>query len=171
MIPKKLTIIERQILANQFKILANLEEDSEYYETKVEILERGFTGEYHEVFNVHSDEVDYETCRETSEILNMYRRINNAIAELTDEEKAEMDLERIAFQGFDANNNSHYHYMSFMVEKLNKWQEHNGNYLNSHSEIPLMKYRKMLEYQNSVLSGNKFDLDRNDLINLIEVAI
>jgi uncharacterized protein YfbU (UPF0304 family) len=169
--PKTLSIVERQILANQFRILATQDEDNnEDYETKAEILEKGYTGEYDEVFNVYSDEVDYETCRETSEILNMYRRINNVIGLLTEEEKATLNLERIEFKGFDANNNSHFHYMTFMVGKLDKWQEHNGNYLNSHSAIPLMNYKRMLEYQNGVLNDQKFDLDIDDLRNLIELV-
>ena len=169
--PKTLSIVERQILANQFRILAAQDVDNdEDYETRAEILEKGYTGEYDGVFNVYSDEVDYKTCRETSEILNIYRRINNAIGLLTEEEKATLDLERIEFKGFDANNNSHFQYMTFMVGKLNKWQEHDGNYLNSHSEMPLVDYKKMLQYQNRVLNNQKFDLDINDLRNLIELV-
>ena len=170
MIPKNLTITERQILANQFKILANFGVDSKTYETNVEILESGFTGEYHEVFNLIFDEIDYETCKETNDILNMYRRINNAIALLSEEEKVEMNLERIEFEGFDGNHNPHYNYMSFMVEKLNIWQEYKDQYLNSHSEIPLVKYKRMLEYQSKVLTESIYDFDKNDLNNLIEVA-
>jgi uncharacterized protein YfbU (UPF0304 family) len=171
MIPKTLSIVERQILANQFRILASQKEDiNEDYETRVEILEIGYAGEYNRVFNVYSDEVDYKTCIETIEILDMYRRINNAISLLTDEEKATLDLEKIEFKGFDANNNSHFDYLTFMVEKLNKWQEHNGNYLNSHSEISLLNYKKMLEYQNTVLKNRRFDLDINDLRNIIELV-
>ena len=168
--PKTLSIVERQILANQFRILATQDENNnENYETKAEILERGYTGEYDEVFSVYSDEVDYETSRETSEILNMYRRINNAIGMLSAEEKATLNLSKIEFKGFDANNNSHYHYMSFMIEKLDKWQEHKGNYINSHSEIPLMNYKKMLKYQNDVLNNNRYDLNIDDLKNLTEL--
>jgi len=52
MIPKTLTITERQILANQFRILSKLEDDTEYYEKRAEIVENGYTGQYGEVFLV-----------------------------------------------------------------------------------------------------------------------
>ena len=78
MTPTELTQVERQILANQHLILAKLNEDKDDYEYKSnlmkrEILIKGLTGEYHEIFDVYSDEVSFDICQETSDILNMYR--------------------------------------------------------------------------------------------------
>lgn len=169
--PESLTIVERQILANQFKILSKLSEEDSYeskdYEKKAEIIENGYTGEYSEVFNVHSEEVSAEICYETNEILNMYRRINNAIATLTEDEKINLDLEKIKFEGFDANNDSHYYYAKYMIENLDKWQEHKEMHLNSHSQFPLIKYKKMLSIQEEAFQENKYDLNFNDLQKMI----
>ncbi|REE07808.1 uncharacterized protein YfbU (UPF0304 family) [Winogradskyella pacifica] len=163
--PETLTIVERQILANQFRILAQIEENGEHHSISAEILERGLTGQYHSVFNVYNEEKSIEICNETSEILNMYRRINNTIAGLSEAERDELDLERIQFDGFDANNDPHYHYMTFLVENMNLWQEHSGNYLNSHTQASLAKYRRMLDYQNQLDNPNNIGIE--DLRNYI----
>ena len=171
MIPKQLSIVERQILANQFEILSKLCGEDEYsardFEKKSEIVKYGYTGEYSEVFDVHIDEIPHEICRETNEILNMYRRIETAKAKLIDDEKRQLDLNKIKFEGFDANNNSHYHYAKYMIENLDKWQEHKEMYLNSHSEFPLMKYRKMLAIQEKAFSENRYELNLEDLKEMI----
>lgn len=169
MIPKTLSIVERQILANQFRILENIEDDKDYYRTKAEILENGYSKRYAEIFVVDVNETPFEICDETDQILNMYRRINNAIGNLSEDEKRAMDLKKIRFEGFDANNDPHYHYMSYCVEDLDLWKEHRGNYLNSHSSLTIDKYRSMLTYQSKALE-NKMDLDKEDLQELIEVA-
>lgn len=165
------SIVERQILANQFKILSQLAEEGSYeaenFEKKAEILKRGYTSEYSEVFDVNLEEVPTEICEETNEILNMYRTINNSIARLSEEEKEQLDLESIEFQGFDANNDSHYHYAKYMIEHLDKWQEHKDMCLNSHSRLPLMKYRRMLPIQEAAFQENRFELNFEDLQKMI----
>jgi len=164
---QKLSKAERQILVNQYRILSAVNEDSEYYDLKANILEQGYTGRYSEVFTIH-EEIPEDICDETDEILNMYRRINNAITQLSSEEKDSLNLEKLKFEGFDGNNDPHYHYMTFMVENMDLWQEYNEVYLNSHSQFPLTKYRKMLEYQKALLEQGKYDLDKEDLVKMIE---
>ena len=168
--PNTLTIVERQILANQFRILAEIEENGEHHITSAEIIENGYTGQYHSALNVDREEVPIDICDETSEILNMYRRINNAIAGLTEEQRDGLNLESIRFEGFDANNDSHYHYMTFMVEKMDLWQEHNGNYLNSHSQFPLQKYRRMLVYQRELLSQQNWNIGLAEIEHFISLV-
>jgi uncharacterized protein YfbU (UPF0304 family) len=170
-----LSIIERQILANQFKILSKLSEneDDEYqsknYLMKHDILVNGYTGEYHQVLEVHSEEISIEVCEETSQILNMYRRINYSIEKLTDEEKQNLELDKISFEGFDGNNDDHFGYMNFMIENLDKWQEYKGKYLNSHSIASIRKYRKMLETYKQFGLGIE-DLTTANLQDLINVV-
>lgn len=171
MIPETLSIVERQILANQFRILSKIEGNNEFYDTKADILEHGFTEKYHEVFDVNTEEIPFEICEETSQILNMYRRINHTIDILSKEEKTQLDLDTIKFEGFDANNDSHYHYMVFMIEKMNLWEEYKGNYLNSHCQSQLSKYRKMLGYQNHLLENDQYDLKKKDLEHLIGLFV
>lgn len=172
MIPETLSIVERQILANQFKILSKLGGegvDTEDYQTKIEILENGYTEQYYEIFDVDTEEIPIEICEETSQILNMYRRINTAIGELTADERAEFDLEKIKFEGFDANNDPHYHYMIFMVDRMKIWREYRGEYVNSHSPFTLPKYQKMLDYQNYLLDNDQYHMTKEDLENLIDM--
>lgn len=165
MITNKLTIVERQILANQYRILAKLEDDISY-KTKADILVSGYTGKYNEVFDVNQEEIPLEICEETSQILNMYRRIENTIASLNPEQKVQLDLEKLKFEGFDANNDSHYHYGKFLIEEMNLWQEHKGVYFNSHSRFPLTKYKKMLSYYNSKMENGNYDITFDDLIEI-----
>jgi len=169
MIPETLSIVERQILANQFKILSKITDQTEEYEVKIEILENGYTEQYYEIFEVDTEEIPVEICEETSQILNMYRRINNALETLSEEEKTDLDLEKIKFEGFDAHNDNHYYYMNFMVKKMNLWREYKSAQLNSQSPFSLLKYRKMLEYQNYLLDNDQYDLNKEDLNRMIEL--
>ena len=165
---KTITEVERQSLANQYKILAKLYDDDSLL-VYADILEYGYTGLYGEVLNT-SEEVSFDICKESDEILTMYRRIENAKAKLKPEEKEELDLSRIDFNGFDANNDLHYGYMTFQVEKMNLWEEHKDNYLNSHDQTSILKYRRLLEYQKELLANKKYELDKNDLIHMIEIV-
>jgi len=170
MIPKKLSITERQILANQFRILAKFDDGNNDYEGKAEILEKGYTGEYDSVFSsVIDKEVPFQICQETSEILQMYRVINNCIRSLSQEEQDSLELDRLEFNGFDGNHDPHYHYMKFLVEKMNLWDEYKETNLNSHSQYPLTKYRKMLEYKKVVESHKRYDLTKDDLEKILRL--
>lgn len=168
MIPETLTIVERQILVNQFKILSIIGDDN-YYETKIEILENGYTEQYFEVFDVASEEIPMAVCEETSQILQMFRRISDAVELLSGEERELLHLEKIQFEGFDANHDPHYHYMTFLVDRMNLWQEYKGIYLNSYSRFPMSKYRKMMEYQYYLLDNEQYDLNKEDLKCMIEL--
>lgn len=171
MIPETLTIVERQILANQFRILSKIGDDSQDYDTKIEILENGFTEQYFEIFDLNIEEVPLEVCEETTQILHMYKRINDAVATLTEEEKSLFDLEKIRFSGFDARKVAHYHYMVFLIDNKGLWPEYKGIYLNSHDEYQLSKYRRMLEYQTYLLDNDQYELTKENLDYLIDVAI
>lgn len=147
----KLTIAERLILANQYKILSDLsrlrEDDYQAERNLVnkEIFENGYEGEYQEVFQGYDEVVSVEVSEETSAILNMYNRINDAIELFTPEEKLKLDLDKISFEGFDANNDDHYRYLKFITEKLDKWEKYKNDNLNSHSISSIRKYRRMLD--------------------------
>lgn len=165
-----LSKIERQMLVNQFKMLSILNETGANYEAYIEILEGGYIGEYDKVFSVTDDEVSSEICEETNQILEMYRKINNCINRLSEEEKDGLNLEKIEFEGFDANHDDHYSYAILMIEHLHKWEEYKNFSLNSHSVFPLKKYIKMLHYQNEMTAKGKWQFDKNDIANLIEMV-
>ncbi|MGH2666997.1 YfbU family protein [Flavobacterium sp.] len=171
MIPETLSVVERQILANQFRILSKIGNDAQNYETKIEILENGYTEQYYEVFDLNTEEIPLEICEETTQILLMYRRIEDTIQTLTDKEKKEFDLEKIKFEGFDSKKDPHYHYMLFMIDNMNMWPEYKGLYVNSHCEYQLSKYRRMLEYQTFLLDNDQYDLNKENLEHLIDVVV
>jgi uncharacterized protein YfbU (UPF0304 family) len=138
----KLSQTERLILANQYKILAKVEpENSGQFNYLKEILERGYEGLYYYLFEgIDSEGISKSVTDETHEILTMYRRIKPSI-----ENSENPDIDQIKFKGFDGNHQSHYHIMKFMVEDLGLYSEYKDSYYNSHSQIPLTKYRDMLQ--------------------------
>lgn len=171
MIPETLSVVERQILANQFKILSKIENDTHTYEMKIEILENGYTEMYFEVFDLNIDEIPIGVCEETTQILHMYRRINNTIAGLSETERIDLDLEQIKFEGFDAQKDGHYHYMNFLIDNMNLWPEYSDIYLNCHSPYQLSKYQRMLEYQTFLLDNDQYDITKENLEHLINLAV
>jgi len=162
----KLTKVERLILLNQYEILSKLSPDSDYYEANIEILSSGYEYEYSSLFGAISEEpVSEEVCAETIEILNMFRFFDNAMHRLKEEEKEELGdaIKKLKFQGFDANNDKHYYYTKFMIEKQGKWDELHNIYLNSHNSYTIILYRKMLkEFNRAELLGN-FNIKLDDL--------
>ena len=170
MIPETLSIVERQILANQFRILSKIGNDSQNYETKIEILENGYTEKYFEIFDIDTEEIPLDICEETTQILYMYRRINTAIEALSKAEKSMLDLDKISFEGF-SKRDSHYHYMVFMIESMNLWQEYKDVSLKADSEYQLSKYQRMLEYQFFLIENDQYHFTKENLEHLIDVAV
>lgn len=167
----KLTQVERQILFNQNKILSFLDSKNKNgYEIAMDILYDGYEKEYPSVVNVYPEhEVKtLAVCQETIDILQMFRKIDIALAQLSPEEKENLDLESLEFKGFDANNDPHYYYLKFMVNKLGKWEEYKEKKLNSHTQSDLHRYRSMLSAMNERLDGSHSILDKDDLEYVIE---
>ena len=161
---------ERLILANQNRILAFLdEENSHNYLFKAEILENGYEGLFYECFESISDGVSDEICKETHDILTMYRVINNLIGTLSDEQIASLQLEKIKFKGFDANNDDHYGFMTFLIDKADLYKELKNKYLNSHSILSIEIYRRMLPVYNEALIANNYTLDIIGLQKIISI--
>lgn len=176
MSPKNLTVVERQILANQFQILASLEsEDTEYqkkeYNNKATILERGYTGLYKEVFtNIWEEEFASEITDEVHSILAMYRTIEPSIEKLSDSEVEALDINAIEFEGFDGNNDKHYGQASFMIKELGLYDEFRQRELNSHTSFSLAKYRKMLSVFEELRRDRVTLLTQEHLQRLIDVV-
>ena len=166
---QKLTKTERLQLANQFTILNALTKD-ESYAIKAEIAERGYEGLYDDLFESIFDGVSVDVCEETGAILHMYGVINNSYASLSDEDKKLINLNKIKFEGFDGNNDDHYGYMSFLVKRMELWDEYQGKSLNSHTRSSIGKYRKMLQVYNNLGGDSHYDYTVGDL-KLFEEAL
>ncbi|WP_151087868.1 YfbU family protein [Hymenobacter baengnokdamensis] len=146
-----MTRIERQLLINQFKLLAFLdEENSAEHTRKVELLESGHAGLYGEVFS-GQEETAAAVGEETHDILSMFRHLENAVAALPVDQQQQFDFQ---FKGFDANNDPHYAFTKFIIEKEGLYDEHVGKPLNSHTRSTLPKYQKMLRVYNSLTEGS-----------------
>lgn len=148
---KNLSKTERAFFANQNRILALLSEQNEdaananHYNHLADIAECGYEGLYYELLENISEGVSKEICKETHDILTMYRIINSSIAKLTEEQRLSLEIEKIEFEGFDANNDSHYGFMEFLIEKEGKYVELKDMYRNSHNSYSIEKYRRLLE--------------------------
>lgn len=171
---QKLTIVERQLLLNQFEILSRLNQNdginSDDYILKMDILLHGYTAEYEEVFAVFSDELPIEICEETNDILNMYRSINNFLVTLDKEDQKNLELNKIEFAGFDLNNDDHYSYANFMIKRLGRWDEYKDMYLNSHDSSHIHRYRRLLKCFKADMQLKNHRVDLETINKLIEAA-
>ena len=166
--PKQLTFTERLILANQFKILSIIDKnDSDSHKYCEEIVTHGYEGFYGELYTEIQNPILEEICTETCNILNMYREVENAIALLNDDEKEKVDLEKINFQGFDANNDRHFGFMTFLVDKSGRYDEYKGKDINSHTMSSIGKYKRILRTFNT-FGGDKHSMTFDHLKQLID---
>lgn len=146
MIPESISLIERQMLINQCKILSLLgdEKDKEKSERSIEILEKGYTGLYPKVFNTLYEEVPISVYEEISDIMKMYSRINESIRLINDEEKEALNISSLEFEGFDQDSGMYYYMMSYLVDRMDEHPEYKGRELKSHNTSCMLKYNRML---------------------------
>jgi uncharacterized protein YfbU (UPF0304 family) len=160
---RNLTETERLLLANQCRILERLiPEEADHYKSAAVVLENGYTLDYSDVFSSVSDELGEEECREVTAVLSMFRALRSAYDGLQD--KANIDLNRITFAGFDGNEESRsYHYARFLVETPHNWDDYKGKELNSHHNV-LPRYRSMLRAWEA--SPKKHELTTEDIARI-----
>ncbi len=139
-----LTKVERLMLVNQFRLLQEVHKDDEHmkqhYARLEQIFERGYVYLYDEAFRGLSDEVSPEVAQEVLSILDLHRALLWSLGEKPDPEY----LEKVKFQGFDANNESEYLGFAKFFQKhpdIPKFEEQ--RIFNSHHST-LARYRKML---------------------------
>lgn len=140
----ELTRTERLLLFNQYRILELLDPRDKTHAQHAEILARGYTRLYPlELFRHIGEETSPEVCDEVTEVLQLFRLLQNAYQDLRD--KPNVAGGAIQFEGFDGNEEgAHYGYASFMIEDLGRWSESRLESLNSHCPR-LPKYRRMIE--------------------------
>ena len=170
MIPESISLIERQMLINQCKILSLLgdEKEKEKNEKSIEILEKGYTGLYPKVFNTLYEEVPISVYEEISHIMKMYGRINESIRLMSDEEKETLDISSLEFEGFDQDSGMHYYMMSYLVDRMDEHPEYKGRELKSHSSSCMVKYNRMLSVYSELEKLKKSSYSATDLQRFIE---
>ena len=129
---------------HQLRILEKVDsENAESYKKDREIITRGYTIEYEDVFTEIYDEMSVEECRYVYDVLDLYRVLIRSYDELKDKEGLSPD--DVKFQGFDANNESKRWAFAEYLKKEGRWTETLTGYLNSHSMSTMSLYPKMLE--------------------------
>lgn len=170
MIPESISLIERQLLINQCRILSAIgnETERELYEKRIEILEKGYTGLYPKVFNNLYEEVPLSVYNEISDIMKMYSRINDSIRLLPEADKELLDLASLEFEGFDQDSGMHYYMMSYLVDRMDEHGEYKGRELKSHKSDSLIKYNRMLSVYFDYENAEKLQYSTADLQKFID---
>jgi uncharacterized protein YfbU (UPF0304 family) len=159
----KLSIVERTLLANQYRIRAKLE-GGEQFDKFADILERGYEALYPRVFEWIYDPTSVEVGEEVQDIFEMYRALGDAYRRGL---APPADAFHPEFDGFDGNHDPHYGIGSFLVEDMHLWAELKGRPMNSHSMSTIGTYREMLK--NWLDLGRPFPLTQ-DHVNKIVVG-
>jgi uncharacterized protein YfbU (UPF0304 family) len=139
----KISLNDRIILANQYRILELLDQDSAGHHSNLrKALEDGYTLHYKDLAGGFGTELGEEECREVISILQMYRALSSSYEHLTD--KGEISPQQVEFPGFDGNDETkQFSYAGYLVDDLGNWREFQGRDLNSHFAM-LPRYRNML---------------------------
>ena len=170
-----LSITERIILYNQYKILESLyPEEADIYSINREIIENGYILHYSELAENITSEMSQESSKEVLDILDMYRALYFSVEEEKKEKKSKFAGKKIWFPGFDGNNETEQLvYTKFFLHKMQRYEElhHPGEYpdYNSHS-YTLDQYRKMIEIWKK-FGQNVYKLSRNQIDQLLEEAV
>ncbi|ACS81833.1 YfbU family protein [Maridesulfovibrio salexigens] len=161
----KLTRYERINLANQFKILADLNDD-EGYLIYSKILENGYEDDYHIIFDNYDEVFTQDRCEFVKSVLEMYEFIQLA----GKESKNELILEHrfFKFRGYDGNNEGQYmRYARFVINDLDMWDylEVAKKDLNSH--MPMHhRYSAMLDV--FVNCEDKYNLTEGEVLDILD---
>lgn len=160
----KLSLTERIILYNQYKILSKLDqESSDHYNQHCTILECGYELLYDQLKEpFDATGLTRDECREVMDILDMFRSISNALKRLPSDSKVQKSS--LKFHGFDGNEEGmRYPFAVFLIREQGRWQELELPDLNSHFPV-LDRYREMLARWKQ--SGDKHDLTEEDLVRI-----
>ena len=138
-----LSKIERQMLLNQFLILAKLDpNEAESYSRYAKSLAEGYTADY-DFLGYLSDELDVDQCNFVYAVLGMYQSLSSSWELLSN--KDGITLASVTYRGFDGNNETqHMGYSRFVVEDCKKFTYLGIADHNSHMEM-IPAYELMLE--------------------------
>jgi uncharacterized protein len=159
----KLSPFERMTLSNQFRILEKLDPDGGHYAQYSEILESGYEGLYSNIFEHQSEPLPAAVSDEVYEIFDMFRALDRAYESGISKPKGHCP----EFAGFDANNDRHFGVAHFILKDMNLYQELHKHPMNSHSQVELPCYRRMLAVWQGM--GKPFPL-KEDQVKAIVAA-
>lgn len=158
----RLDIVQRLILANQYRILGKLSgasSETKPYQYYAEILENGYESLYHHFLDsIEQIEIAREESTEVFNILKMFESLGDSYDNLTD--KSGLAKHKIEFAGFDGNGDEA-KYNQFILFNCNNRGDQNwfpsvfrrSPKWHSHNFVRLVSYQAMLKKWWS-LTGN-----------------
>lgn len=162
----KLSVVERAILANQFKILEKLEGDNQQrdYKNLIEALERGYELHYLDVFeNLSETTLPKDDCRLVLNILEMFRGLIYSFRVLQrDGKETTLTDDDVKFVGFDGNDEYECKLMLYTryfingLDRFSEIQEISHPDYNSHSKT-LCLYKEMLYRWNELQKDKRLN--------------
>jgi uncharacterized protein YfbU (UPF0304 family) len=168
-VPTALSQQQRLILAQQHEILGLLqagdENEVEHHQQMVEVLRRGYAGEYDNVFIGISPEMSRKDCSLLWDILDMFSGLEASVSRLEDHEREALGkgwLKVLRFGGFDRNDAMEGRLLSYFRHLLRtgRWAHleeqldavgSNGN--SHHRNLPI--YQRMLEVYKDYTEGQQ----------------
>ena len=170
MAPKHLSTVERQILTNQYRILALTASDAKSkkrYERNRAILEEGVTGLYHIIFDL-PEEADPEVAAEVHQILTTFKNLQELLDTLEKADKEELDMDLFRFKGF-APDSPHHGYLKFAAEHTELGKSISKRAITASGEDPLYRYRQIVQYEDRAIRRIGY-LRKKDLKNILDLV-
>jgi len=163
----KLSKVERLILANQYRILARLDESNAgWFERMREALESGYEAVYSGLFDAIFDGLSAEQCSFVIRTMDMYSALQRSYTALAD--KSGIDERNGKFPGFDGNNETeHMGYAEYVLEQEERFTglQLGGDRFNSHTRsIP--RYRAMLAVWREL--GESYELSKDQMRHVLD---
>lgn len=167
----KLDKKERLQLSFTLKILEKLyPEEKEYYANHRKAIEDGYELHYDWITEHLSEGLTKEECSEVLDILDMYSSLYFSFKKLKNPES--LNLDNVKFPGFDGNNETmQMAYTKYFIEDLDRFgeiQEIANGYYNSHMRL-IPKYKKMLEKWKTYDYPKRYELNENEIKELIKI--
>jgi uncharacterized protein len=156
--PQTLTELERLQLINQYAILEKLdEENAEHWAECQEIVRKGYTLEYHKLFDPIWEEQSADDGRYVMDVLEMHQALQISLERLAD--KGDVKPEDIKFRGFSGNDETHLMAFTEKLRDEGRWSGVIGGRKDLDSHFPTtLRYQPMLEKWKAI--GSPSDVER-----------
>jgi uncharacterized protein len=152
--PASLSRSQRLTLSLLHSVLAELQDtDAEFHEQVVEILQRGYAGDYDRLFLGLEPELSRAECSLVWDILDMFRTLAHSLNALPEEIRDSLVpdvLRRLHFGGFDGNHRLEGRMLGYLhfLMKTDRWAEFKERLPEidgGNSHMPLLpSYERML---------------------------
>jgi uncharacterized protein YfbU (UPF0304 family) len=167
-----LSVNERLILRNQYEILSHLapnEENKEFCEKAIEILESGYEFHYSELIPWPMQSLNNEKSNFIHNVLSMFDDVARAVEKnLFFAEFPDKLLNDAKFRGFDWRCDTEYiRYAQFLVHKKGIFHRFKDLDFASHNPISLEKYRRMLDIWYSLSIEERSELSPSNLARVL----